>query len=113
MDNWRSAAAGPNPPLKAPKPLGQAAKGGDLREFSPIPYSEKRAAGYGYGLAQAIVPFPNDRWGLVAYWAYYAPQAEASYRTRYGLLGSSIRHIDQHGAPQIPFAGTASGPSSS
>ena len=66
---------------------------------------------YGYGLAQAIVPFPNDRWGLVAYWAYYAPQAEASYRTRYGLLGSSIRHIAQHGAPNPPDRGSASGES--
>ena len=46
MDNRRSAAAGLNPPLKAPKPLGQAAKGGDLREFSPIPYSEMRVVGY-------------------------------------------------------------------
>ena len=62
---------------------------------------------FGYGLAQATVPYPNGRWGVVAYWAYYAPQAETSYRTRYGLLGSSVRNIDQHGNP--PGRGTASG----
>ena len=60
-----------------------------------------------YSLAQATVPYLNGRWGLVAYWAYYAPQAETSYRTRYGLLGSSVRNIDQHGNP--PGRGTASG----
>ena len=64
---------------------------------------------FGYGLAQATVPYPNGRWGLVAYWAYYAPQAETSYRTRYGLLGSSVRHIDQYGNQHPPDRGTASG----
>ena len=67
---------------------------------------------YGYGLAQAVMPFPNDRWGRVTYWVYYTPQAEASYQTQYGLLGSSIRHIDQYGRPQQQFTGSASGPSS-
>ncbi len=64
---------------------------------------------FGYGLAQATVPYPNGRWGVVAYWAYYAPQAETSYRTRYGLLGSSVRHIDQYGNQHPPDRGTASG----
>ena len=63
----------------------------------------------GYGLAEAVVPFPDDRWGRVAFWAYFAPAAESSYRTRYGVLGSCIRGIDRNGRPLQSAGGSSSG----
>lgn len=65
----------------------------------------------GYGLAEATVPYPDNRWGRVCYWAYYAPEAPASYRTRYGVLGSTIRNIRSDGRPLQQATGSAvSGP---
>ena len=46
MDNRRSAPGSPTPLLPIPKPAGWWENSGDLREFPPIPYSEKRAVGY-------------------------------------------------------------------
>ena len=47
----------------------------------------------GYGLAEATILYPDNRWGTVAYWAYYALEAPVSIRTRYGVLGSIICNI--------------------
>ena len=66
----------------------------------------------GYGLAEAVVLFPDRNWGRVAYWAYFAPLADNSYRTRYGVLGSCISGIDRNGRPLQSTSGSSSGATS-
>ena len=50
----------------------------------------------GYGLAEATVPYPDGRFGKVAYLAFYAPSARESIRTRFSAatFGISIKTAD-------------------
>ena len=46
----------------------------------------------GYGVAEATIEHPDGRIGKVGYWAYYAPGARHSIRTKFGMLGSCLRY---------------------